>query len=104
MHNTKHPLAGKNVPVEFAGKGHPQFGKHINAWIEDWWDHMDGTQWHTQTNNPACVLYALRCQTSPLEIDDEVVYAKIGSRSGLGVLVHVSELRDPEAVLAGGSE
>lgn len=85
-----HPLAGKVVPVIFAGQGHPEFGKGPRDFVLDnWWDVLTGGSWGDANGNPAAMIYALRAGFARLPVDDEVVYGKI---QGMGVLVHSSEL------------
>lgn len=85
-----HPLAGKTVTIEFAGDGHPQYGKGPHEFtVEGWWDVLTGGPWGDAAGNPAAMIYGLRAGFAQLPWDDEVLYGKI---NGLGVLLHVSEL------------
>jgi len=81
IHPQPHPLAGKTVAVDLGGG-------LVDYTVEDWWDRVAGMSWTVARENPACLKYAVRAAVGRLPLDDEVVYGK----SGLGHLVHVSEL------------
>lgn len=90
MHDQKHPLAGKKVKIKFKEPGHFQLeGLEHDFVIEDWWDKLRGESWMFVNGNPAAIIYGMRCGSSHLPIDDEVVYGHIG---GLGHIVHISEI------------
>lgn len=97
LHNESHPLAGQTVKVIFKGEGHPQINASKNTpfeyTIEDYWDRLTGRSWGMSDGNPAAIVYGLRAGMNQLPWDDEVVYGKIG---GLGHLVHVSEIINPD--------
>ena len=81
-----HPLAGQTVTIELTSPGDPQFGVGPHEFtVENWWDVLTGNS----DGNPAAMIYGLRAGKARLPLNDEVVYGKI---SGMGVLVHASEL------------
>lgn len=85
MHNEQHAQSNKAVEVRLVD------GSVIEAFrIEDWWDRLTGTSWMFSDGNPAAMIYAMR-SAGGLPLDDEVVYGK-DIMSGLGHLVHVSEI------------
>jgi hypothetical protein len=57
--------------------------------IEDLWIKVAGQSWMDSDGNPAAMLYGIRSGLAGLPIDNDVLYGKI---SGLGCLVHVSEI------------
>ncbi len=94
IHKQPHPLAGMTVKIK-ADVKHPQqpnFGGSEFR-VEDWWDRVAGKSWAICQGNPACLVYAIRSAMArpPINIDDEVVYGKVGH---FGHLVHISELDD----------
>ena len=88
IHNEPHPQAGKIVKIKQDVKHfqYPDFGGS-EFHLEDWWDRVVGKSWMVCDGNPACLVYAMRGTSLP--IDDEVVYGKVDNS---GSLVHVSEL------------
>lgn len=93
LHPEPHPLAGQTVKLALAFTGlHAPIG---NFCIEDWWDRLGGVRpWGEMRGNYACINYAIRSAMGELPYDDEVVYGK--DEQGLGHIVHVSELVEPE--------
>lgn len=92
MHDNNHPLAGKRVKLNENAKDPAHEVVPGTAFvIEDWWDHLTGGSWMNANGNFAAMKYAMRAGMTGMDVDDEVVYGKI---SGLGHLVHVSELGD----------
>lgn len=85
IHPLPHPLAGRTVTVDLGYGDGPQ--PYV---VEDWWDRVGGGSWMDAASNPACLKYAMRSAMASLPLDNEVVYGK----SGLGHLVHDSELGD----------
>lgn len=61
--------------------------------VIDWWDRLTGKSWMFSDNNPAALWYAMRgaMKEPPTPLDDEVLYGHL-QPSGLGILVHISEI------------
>jgi hypothetical protein len=78
-------------PFEGAGKTFALKIDGIEIRVEDYWDRIAGKSWMDAEDNPAAIRYGIRSGSTGLPFDDEVVYGKVGC-SGLGHLVHVSEL------------
>ena len=91
MHTEKSKLAGKEVKIK-ASVEHPQnanFGGSSFK-VEDWWDHLTGKSWMSETGNPACLIYSMRGALAKLPLDNEVLYGH--TSNGFGHLVHISEI------------
>lgn len=76
------------MPFDGAGETFDWGGQPFR--VEDWWDRVYGEPWGTSRWNPAALKYAMRLVGSGIPDDDEVVFGK--DASGIGHLVHVSEL------------
>lgn len=94
MHEETHPLAGEEVEL-IDDYHHNQYPDMHSIIIEDWWDHLTGGSWMMAEGNPAAMVFAMRTGMAPYNVpfDDEVVYGKY---KGMGVLVHVSEIKDKD--------
>lgn len=91
-HATAHPLAGQTAMVipAHAVHGHAD-ATPFTFHIEDWNDRVFGQSWQVMQGHPASLGYAMRGVLGGLALDNEVVYGK--DESGLGHLIHVSELK-----------
>ncbi len=86
-------MAGKTVILSC--KDDPD---HLNGApfiIEDWQINVFGKSWMFCDGNPAALKYAIRSSMAGLPLDNEVVYGK-DARTGLGHIVHISELTEAE--------
>jgi len=107
MHTTKSPLAGATVSVTFSAPHFqmPSDKQTIEFAVEDWWDRLGGESWK-DTHNFATSVYGSRIVADPLSrvpVDDEVLYGH-DKATGLGHLVHVSEVEGYEPEVHGPVE
>jgi hypothetical protein len=91
QHSQPHPLAGQTITITPA---HPlptdPVPGPVSFRVEDWDDRVFGKPWMDNDGNRAALAYAMRSAMGKLPIDNQVVYGKCPS--GLGHLVHVSEI------------
>lgn len=78
------PHAGKTVKLKADAA---QLGGQEYR-VEDWWILVAGESWRT-SGSMAAFSYGVRIAATPLPLDDDVLYGKIGN---FGYLVHVSEV------------
>lgn len=92
IHTEPSPFAGKTVTVKLvkAFHNHPD-ETSFEVVVEDYWDRLSDTPWGISDGNPAAMFYGLRAGMGGLPWDDEVVYTK-DTKTGLGNIVHVSEI------------
>jgi hypothetical protein len=97
-HAERHALAGQTVTVSPVApvSGHEDTTP-FQFRVEDWNDRVFGQSWQVMQGHPASLGYALRAACD-LPLDNEVVYGK--DVSGLGHLVHVSELKGADGAEA----
>lgn len=92
IHETEAPQSGKVFSLK--GVEHPINGPVEKYYVEDWWDRLTGGSWMFAEGNPAALQYAMRSGLKGLPIDNEALYGHIESPGGLGMIIHVSELRE----------
>lgn len=91
IHDQPHPLAGQTVKLAVTAPDPDQLNGAVYQ-VEDYWDRVTGSSWMWAEGNPAALKYAMRSGFAQLPTDDDVVYGKV---SGIGHIVHVSELVVP---------
>jgi hypothetical protein len=96
VHENSHKLSGKTVKLKNI-INHPQYDLNgADYIIEDWQDRVMGQSWMFCSENPVCLIYAMRSAFSDLPTDDNVLYGKV---NGLGHIIHISEIEDYDKLM-----
>lgn len=84
----------KGKTVVFQGQ-HLQMVPGTKLKVEGYWNDVTGKTWMEayMNGNPGAVIYAVRVITQGLPPDNEVLYTH-SVKSGLGHLVHISEITE----------
>lgn len=87
MSRDRHPLAGKTVKLKLAAESDIKTGDDFR--VEDWWENVGGSRMTETAGNPAVFKAMMRTMNTPVYMNDNVVYGKVGH---FGHIVHESEL------------